>query len=154
MELLSPKSRERLRAQCHGKGEHEAPVQSPTGNPPSSLSLEQIGPDLTNGRELTEERHFRLCHPLPSSGRRDVVKPMITARKIPAEELALGQNPLTIDPQPKTVKAWVRFGSQAVRVDAKLARWTPQACGLTFEIQSTTHRCWVWANAVELVETP
>lgn len=81
-----------------------------------------------------------------------VVRGAGALQTLTAEELALGHDPLTIDPQPKLVRAWVRFGPQAVRVDARLVRWTPRACGITFEIHSTTHRCWVWANAVELVD--
>ena len=37
-------------------------------------------------------------------------------------ELELDTEPLTIAPQPHQVKAWVRFGSTAIRVDAEACR--------------------------------
>ncbi|WP_256934291.1 hypothetical protein [Microbacterium sp. BF1] len=65
-------------------------------------------------------------------------------------ELALREHPLTIYPRPlRQVSAWVRFGSQAIRVDAKLARSTPLAAGIEFRAGDQTFRCWVWANAVQ-----
>lgn len=65
-------------------------------------------------------------------------------------ELALREHPLTIYPQPyRAVRAWVRFGSQSVRVDAKLARSTPLAAGVEFRAEDLTFRCWVWGNAVQ-----
>lgn len=65
-------------------------------------------------------------------------------------ELGLREQPLTIYPQPYvTVSAWVRFGPEAIRVDAKLARSTPLAAGITFRAGDQTFRCWVWGNAVQ-----
>ncbi|WP_314646780.1 hypothetical protein [uncultured Microbacterium sp.] len=65
-------------------------------------------------------------------------------------ELALRENPVTIYPQPyRVVRAWVRFGPRAIRVDAKLARSTPYAVGIEFRAEEKVFRCWVWANAVE-----
>lgn len=66
-------------------------------------------------------------------------------------ELALDTSPLTIYPKPERVKAWVRFGPQAARVDALLVRSTDSAAGIEFEIGAKTYKCWVWGNAVELV---
>lgn len=64
-------------------------------------------------------------------------------------ELALRELPVTIYPQPyRMVRAWVRFGPEAIRVDAKLARSTPTAAGIEFRAGDTTFRCWVWGNAV------
>ena len=49
----------------------------------------------------------------------------------------------------RKVKAWVRFGSTPVRVDAVAARWTPDAVGIVFTVDGKEHRCWVWMGAVE-----
>lgn len=66
-------------------------------------------------------------------------------------ELALREQPVTIYPQPyRAVRAWVRFGSEAIRVDAKLARSTPAAAGIEFRASDQIFRCWVWGNAVSV----
>jgi hypothetical protein len=66
-------------------------------------------------------------------------------------ELALRESSLTIYPHPlKAVKVWVRFGSEALCVDAKLARSTPFAAGVIFRAGEQTFRCWVWGNAVRV----
>lgn len=41
-----------------------------------------------------------------------------------AEELALDRIALTIDPIPKPVSAWVRFGDTPILVNAEACRWT------------------------------
>jgi hypothetical protein len=65
-------------------------------------------------------------------------------------ELRLDEVPLTVDPRPRRkVKAWVRFGSTPVRVDAIAARWTPDAVGIVFRVDDVEHRCWVWMGAVD-----
>jgi len=65
-------------------------------------------------------------------------------------ELGLREHPLTIYPHPLTVvSAWVRFGPEAIRVDAKLVRSTPLAAGIEFRAGEQTFRCWVWGNAVQ-----
>jgi hypothetical protein len=67
-------------------------------------------------------------------------------------ELRLNEVPLTIDPRPRRkVKAWVRFGAVPIRVDAIVARWTPDAVGIAFTVEDVEHRCWVWAGAVDEV---
>ena len=67
-------------------------------------------------------------------------------------ELALREQPVTIYPHAlqRRVRAWVRFGPEAIRVDAKIVRSTPLAAGIEFRAQEQTFRCWVWGNAVEL----
>lgn len=64
-------------------------------------------------------------------------------------ELELDRLPLTIDPHPKPAKAWVRFGGTPVLVDVLVHRWTPRACGISFEIAGKLMRTWVWASAVQ-----
>jgi hypothetical protein len=64
-------------------------------------------------------------------------------------ELQLDELPLTVDPRPKPVRAWVRFGENATRVDALALRWTPRAVGIQFDVAGRHLRTWVWASAVE-----
>lgn len=64
------------------------------------------------------------------------------------EELELSTTPVTIYPKPPAVRAWVRFGAQHTRVDAKLLRSTDQAAGIEFVVKGKPYRCWVWGNAV------
>lgn len=67
-------------------------------------------------------------------------------------ELDEREQPMTVYPRPKRVRAWVRFGPEAVRVDAKLMRSTPLAAGIEFRAEDQTFRCWVWGNAVTLAD--
>lgn len=64
------------------------------------------------------------------------------------KELQTDTLPVTRDPQPKLCKAWVRFGSHAVQVDAVVVVWNEVACGIQFNVGEREFRCWVWANAV------
>jgi hypothetical protein len=63
-------------------------------------------------------------------------------------ELELDTEPLTIAPQPHPVRAWVRFGSTAVRVDAEACRWTERAVGIRFTAGGRELRTWVWSSVV------
>lgn len=67
-------------------------------------------------------------------------------------ELEVREQPVTIYPwnAQRRVKAWVRFGPAAIRVDAKIVRSTPLAAGIEFRCDDQTLRCWVWGNAVTL----
>ena len=68
-------------------------------------------------------------------------------------ELRLSEQPLTIDPRPhRKVRAWIRFGETPARVEATVARWTPDAVGIQFTIAGQHHQCWVWLGAVETIE--
>lgn len=69
------------------------------------------------------------------------------------KELKKGVLPVTRDPQPKPCKAWVRFGPHAVHVDAVVVIWNDLACGIEFAVGDKRMHCWVWANAVEMIET-
>ncbi|GAB3633316.1 hypothetical protein GCM10027421_26690 [Microbacterium shaanxiense] len=69
-------------------------------------------------------------------------------------EVDLFEQPLTIHPRPQPVRAWVRFGPTAVRVDARLVRSTPTAAGIEFSDGEQTYRCWVWGNAITVRELP
>lgn len=65
-------------------------------------------------------------------------------------ELAMREHPVTVYPHALQlrVRAWVRFGAEAVRVDAKIMRSTPLAAGIEFHGIDEIFRCWVWGNAV------
>ncbi|WCD91500.1 hypothetical protein [Microbacterium sp. nov. GSS16] len=67
-------------------------------------------------------------------------------------ELALDEHPMTVYPWrlQRRVRAWVRFGPESIRVDAKIVRSTPLAAGIEFRCEDQTLRCWVWGNAVQL----
>lgn len=67
-------------------------------------------------------------------------------------ELDRAEQPMTIYPRPKKVRAWVRFGPESIRVEAALVRSTPLAAGIVFRAGEETFRCWVWGNAVVLVD--
>lgn len=67
-------------------------------------------------------------------------------------ELDRAEQPMTHYPRPKKVHAWVRFGPEALRVQALLIRSTPTAAGIEFRAGEETFRCWVWGNAVVLHE--
>lgn len=69
-------------------------------------------------------------------------------------ELGLDQQPLTIDPDPKPVLAWVRFFDRPVRVKAWAERWTPVAVGIRFQAGQRVLKCWVWSSAVESDDSP
>ncbi len=64
------------------------------------------------------------------------------------EEIGLDTEPVTIDPKPKPVRAWVRFGATPVWVDGQACRWTADAVAIRFLVGETEHRVWVWASAV------
>lgn len=67
-------------------------------------------------------------------------------------ELELDRLPMTKDPKPRPVLAWVRFGATATRVHAEAVAWTPRAVAIRFRVANRELRAWVWASAVERVE--
>lgn len=64
-------------------------------------------------------------------------------------ELQLDVLTKTVDPIPKPVRAWVRFGGEPTLVDAEACMWTPRAVAIRFILGDAEYRCWVWASAVE-----
>lgn len=75
------------------------------------------------------------------------------AQKLPLQtldprELDLERQPLTKDPHPSKVWAWVHFGSRAGRVRGEAVMWTEHAVAVRFTLAGTEYRTWVWANAV------
>ena len=66
-------------------------------------------------------------------------------------ELELAREPITRDPHPQPVRAWVRFGEAPVLLDAEACVWTSHAVGIRFTVGGTQHKTWVWASAVRRV---
>lgn len=64
------------------------------------------------------------------------------------DELDLDRRPVTKDPRPARVRAWVRFGATPAVVDAEACMWTDRAVALRFRVGDEERRCWVWAGAV------
>ena len=64
------------------------------------------------------------------------------------EELELEREPFTRDPQPKPVRAWVRFGDSPLLVDAEACSWTAYAVAIRFTIAGREFKTWVWGSAV------
>lgn len=66
------------------------------------------------------------------------------------DELELATEPLTKTPVPRPVRAWVRFGPVAIKVDAEAVAWTSRAVAIRWTMPSgAEHRAWVWSSAVE-----
>jgi len=66
------------------------------------------------------------------------------------EELQLDVYPLTRDPRPGAVKAWVRYPTASIQVEALAVAWTPRAVAIRWPgPDGHEHRAWVWASAVE-----
>ena len=69
-------------------------------------------------------------------------------------ELRLDEVPMTIYPRSARprARAWVRFGPAPAYVACRIARTTRDAAGIVFAIDGTEYQCWVWGNAVRLVD--
>ena len=66
------------------------------------------------------------------------------------EELELDTEPLTKTPVPRPVRAWVRFGPIAMKVDAEAVAWTGRAVAIKWTMPNgAEHHEWVRASAVE-----
>lgn len=63
-------------------------------------------------------------------------------------ELQLDTIPVTTDPKPKRVAAWVRFAGTPVQVSAEACMWTVDAVAIRFRAAGEEQRCWVWRGAV------
>jgi hypothetical protein len=67
-----------------------------------------------------------------------------------SEEVELDCQPLTRTPKPESVRAWVRYGDTAVKVDGIAVAWTPRAVAVTWKTPGGgDHGAWLWACAVE-----
>ena len=69
-----------------------------------------------------------------------------------AEELQLDKYPLTKDPQPSTVRAWIRYPEGSLEVEGLAVAWTSRAVAVKWEAyDDVEHRCWVWSGACERI---
>ncbi len=69
-------------------------------------------------------------------------------QSLTADELRLDAEPVTIDPQPKPARAWLRFGATPLLVDVEVCRWTADACAVRFHLDQKEYRAWVWSSAL------
>jgi hypothetical protein len=68
------------------------------------------------------------------------------------QELQLGKLPVTRTPAPEAVKAWVRYGTVPIEIEAEAVAWTPRAVAIRWVTpKGELHKAWVWASAVERV---
>jgi hypothetical protein len=66
-----------------------------------------------------------------------------------SEELELHSEPLTRTPTPRPARAWVRYGTTSVQVDAEVVAWTDHAVAIRWKTPDGRHdKAWVWASAV------
>jgi hypothetical protein len=63
-------------------------------------------------------------------------------------ELQLSVEPLTKAPVPRPVKAWVRYGTEPVLVEAVAVAWTEHAVAIKWQTPGAEHHAWVWGSAV------
>jgi hypothetical protein len=75
-------------------------------------------------------------------------------QSLTSEELELDKEPMTRDPQPKPVRAWVRFGKTPVVVDAEICSWTPRAGAIRFTLVDQEYKTWVWLSAIREASRP
>ncbi|GAA1979236.1 hypothetical protein [Microbacterium pumilum] len=73
-------------------------------------------------------------------------------QSLTSKELQAATLLVTRDPRPKPCRAWVRFGPNAVQVEAVVVVWNDVACGIQFTVGNRDLHCWVWANAVSPLE--
>ena len=65
-------------------------------------------------------------------------------------ELELDVGPLTRTPVPRPVRAWVRYGETAIKVDGKAVAWAPRAVAVRWTTPGgQQRRAWLWSSSVE-----
>lgn len=85
-----------------------------------------------NGTDVTDHTLDRLHAPGPTS----------LFRAETGDRVNEAQDPIP-------VRAWVRFGAEPVRVDARAVAWTLTAVRILFEHRTGQWDAWVWASAVQ-----
>lgn len=98
-----------------------------------------MGTNRRYAEQIDRRMDERILQRIASSG------PLQT---LTAAELQLDSLPVTTDPRPARVTAWVRFGTTPTRVEAEACRWTAHAVAIRFRVGTAEHRCWVWRGAV------
>lgn len=64
-------------------------------------------------------------------------------------ELDLEHEPLTRPPKPIPCTAWVRYASDAIRVQGVITAWTAHAVAVKWTTpDGVEHRAWLWSSAV------
>lgn len=91
-----------------------------------------MGSNQRYGTDVTDHTLARLHAPGPTSLFREETGDQVTEA-----------------PAPVPVRAWVRFGVEPVRVDARAVAWTPTAVRILFEYRTGRWDAWVWASAVQ-----
>ncbi|MDL9978610.1 hypothetical protein [Microbacterium candidum] len=69
-------------------------------------------------------------------------------------ELDLEKEPVTTDPDPKPVRAWVRFYDYRMNIPAYARRWASRAVEIVFTARGKEYSTWVWTNAVSEDKVP
>ena len=65
-------------------------------------------------------------------------------------EVDLEHELLTRDPKPKKARAWVRYRSQAMRVNVYVLAWTSRAVRVRWiNGEGQRQEAWVWSPAVQ-----
>lgn len=109
----------------------------------------EVPGSVTTNRRYAEQidrrMNQRILERLAKSGRLETLT---------GSELELDRLPMTKDPQPATVEAWVRFGGTPARVLAEACAWTDRAVAIRFRVAGEEQRCWVWRSAVTAQATP
>lgn len=77
-----------------------------------------------------------------------------TLQSLTRSELELDSEPFTRAPQPRPVRAWVRFGEIPIMVDAEACSWTAYAVAIRFTVADTEYKTWVWSSAIREVRSP
>jgi hypothetical protein len=71
-----------------------------------------------------------------------------TVQSLGKHELDLEHEPVTRPPQPRPVRAWVRFNDVPLLVDAEMVAWTNYAAAIRWKIRDTEYKAWVWGSAI------
>lgn len=75
---------------------------------------------------------------------------LIRPRPIGLSDAEVGPVDASAEREPLPVRAWVRFPEHAICVEGRAVSWNDRAVQVEFTLRSgATHRCWVWASAVE-----
>ncbi|KRF03250.1 hypothetical protein ASH00_15810 [Arthrobacter sp. Soil782] len=67
-----------------------------------------------------------------------------------AVEVDLDRDPERLFPEPRLCRAWIRYPTKAVRVQASAIAWNSRAVKIRFlePAIKTEREAWVWTNAV------
>jgi len=70
-------------------------------------------------------------------------------QSLTAAELDLDHEPITRPPRAVPCRAWVRYGTDAIRVEGLVTAWTARAMAVKWVTpDGHEHRAWLWSGAV------